>query len=148
MKHLCTRRYLNRHFYKCLDNARHLLRQIKKFSRKNWKKYLNKRASKYWSKLSNRQRKQLNEQQLHLGDKVLVQDISKSGISQNKLDHRRRGPFEMIGRAANNNACKSKHCNDKHIDWITILRLLKFNDPVQNNINQNDNDNDDLDGEN
>ena len=109
---------------------------------------MNERASRYWSKLSNRQRKQLQKQQLHLGDKVLVQDISKSGISQNKLDHRRRGPFTIIGRAANNNAYKLQHCVDEHIEWINIRRLLKFNDPVQNNINQNDNNNDDLDIEN
>ena len=114
-------------YYAYLDLQRHSLKTIKHIAKENWSKYITHKASTYWKKLTNRQRKQLIKRPLKIGSKVLVRDVSKTGITPNKLLTRTTGPWTVIGIAVSNNAYKLQNDQNGHIDYVGLqrIRLIK-----------------------
>ena len=120
----------HRNFYSFLRHQKKLLQEVKVISKENWKKYLKKKAARYWSKLTQRQIKQLQKKTLQIGTKVMVKDVSKSGIVPNKLLTRKHGPYTVIARAVGNNAYKLRHDETGKTDYVGLRRIRPIHVPT------------------
>ena len=139
----------HRDYYDYLDAQRTLLKHVRKTARKNQKDYIGKRNSKFWKHLNKTQRRQIKKKQIKIRSKVLVKDISKSGISPNKLVSKKRGPYTVIGRAVNNNAYKVRDDRTGYTDYVNLRRIrLIVPSPAiiadEDEVEEHSNDNDDV----
>ena len=132
--------FTHKDYYSFLESQKILLKKIRKISKANWKEYLGKKASKYWKKLTKRQQKQLEKKTLQIGSKVMVKNISKSGISANKLEAKKTGPWTVIARAVNNNAYKVRHDRTGYTDYIGLRRIRVI--PTQESMSNSNSNND------